>query len=105
MCVYVVCPDGISFEEFFEWVAEIDFESGHKKEELDEKIFELIDKDGSGTITVDELRSAILSMGEVMTYDDVVQLVHEADRDGDGAINMEEFVGMMKRHTKYLDHI
>lgn len=84
---------------------QIDFESGRDRKELDESIFEFIDTNNDGTITVDELRAAILSMGEVMSYDDVVQIVREADVDNDGAIDLEEFVKMMKRHTKYLEHL
>ena len=80
-------------------------ENSSDTQELDEKIFEIIDKDGDGTITVDELRAAILSMGEVMSYRDVVQLVREADKDGDGQIDLEEFVTMMRRHSRYSDHL
>ena len=80
-------------------------ETARDTEELDEHIFEIIDKDGDGHITVDELRAAILSMGEVMSYRDVVQLVREADKDGDGQIDLEEFITMMRRHSRYNDHI
>lgn len=84
---------------------QLDMENSSDTQELDEKIFEIIDKDGDGTITVDELRAAILSMGEVMSYRDVVQLVREADKDGDGQIDLEEFVTMMRRHSRYSDHL
>ncbi|KAL9629675.1 MAG: hypothetical protein Q9164_006772, partial [Protoblastenia rupestris] len=49
--------------------------------------FEVFDKDGSGHISADELRSLMRSIGEDLTDQDIEEMVKEADKDGDGHIN------------------
>ena len=56
--------------------------------------FKLFDKDGSGTITVDEIKSVI---GESLADDDVwTELLKQADSDGNGEIDIDEFINMMR---------
>ena len=42
----------------------------------------------------------MMNMGEKLTDDECDQLVDEADIDGDGQINYEEFVNMMNSFNK-----
>lgn len=49
--------------------------------------FKVFDKDGSGTISSDELRNVLKSLGETLTDDEVEQMVQLADRNGDGQID------------------
>ena len=58
---------------------------------LVESIFKMIDRDRSNDITVAELRDTLTSLGAVMTAEDVLAIVREADHDGDGNINRHEF--------------
>lgn len=37
----------------------------------------------------------MINLGEKLTDEEVVQMIKEADTDGDGQINYEEFVRMM----------
>jgi len=57
--------------------------------------FKLFDKDGSGTISTSELREVMKSLGEQLTNGEVEEMMREADVDGDGQIDFNEFVKMM----------
>ena len=57
--------------------------------------FTLFDKDGNGLITRDELRDVMTQLGEKMSEDDIDEMIEDADKNGDGMINYEEFVAYM----------
>merc|ERR1711997_1246605 len=57
--------------------------------------FSLFDKDGNGLISAAELRHVMTNLGEKLTDEEVDEMIREADVDGDGAINYQEFVRMM----------
>lgn len=46
--------------------------------------FKVFDKDGSGKISAEELRSIMTDLGEKLTDGDVDEMIREADKDGDG---------------------
>ena len=55
----------------------------------------VFDKDGNGFISAAELRHVMTNLGEKLTDEEVDEMIREADVDGDGQINYEEFVKMM----------
>lgn len=55
----------------------------------------MFDKDGNGHISATELRHVMTSLGEKMTEEEVDEMIREADVDGDGQINYQEFIKMM----------
>jgi calmodulin len=57
--------------------------------------FSLFDKDGNGFISAAELRHVMTNLGEKLTDEEVDEMIREADIDGDGQVNYEEFVTMM----------
>ena len=67
-----------------------------EKEILD--AFKALDKDDSGTISAAELRDIMSSQGEKFTEEEAEEIFREADTDGDGQINYEEFVKMMSNN-------
>ena len=60
------------------------------------RAFAAIDDDGSGSVTATEFQEAMRRMGEDLDYEDVAAIIQEADRDGDGHIDLEEFAALMK---------
>ena len=64
------------------------------EEELVEA-FKVFDRDGNGLISAAELRHVMTNLGEKLTDEEVDEMIREADVDGDGHINYEEFVRMM----------
>ncbi|KAL6847077.1 hypothetical protein ACP4OV_022930 [Aristida adscensionis] len=67
---------------------------GEAEEELREA-FKVFDKDQNGFISAAELRHVMISLGEKLTDEEVAQMIREADLDGDGQVNFDEFVRMM----------
>lgn len=69
-----------------------------KDEDSEEEIleaFRVFDRDGNGFISTAELRHVMTSIGEKLTEDEVNRMIKEADADGDGQINYNEFVGII----------
>ena len=58
--------------------------------------FALFDKDGNGLISPEELKGALLNLGEKMDDQEIGAMVGAADKDGNGQIDYEEFIAMMK---------
>ena len=55
-------------------------------------VFHMCDKDQNGFVSTSELYYFLTYIGQKVTYEDVDEFVREADVDGDGQINLEEFV-------------
>ena len=66
----------------------------NRQEELREA-FRLFDKDSSGRISTEELKSVMKNLGENVTDSMIGEMMREADTDGDGHISYDEFAQMM----------
>ncbi|WOL15687.1 calmodulin-7-like isoform X1 [Canna indica] len=67
--------------------------------------FKVFDKDQNGFISADELRHVMKNLGELLTDDEVNEMIKEADTDHDGQINYQEFVKVMisKRRERRIE--
>ena len=63
------------------------------------KAFGYYDKDNSGSISVDEIKS-VLGVGQRISEEVWATIVKEVDTDGDGEVSLEEFKSMMKQLLK-----
>uniref|UniRef100_A0A915I995 EF-hand domain-containing protein n=1 Tax=Romanomermis culicivorax TaxID=13658 RepID=A0A915I995_ROMCU len=62
--------------------------------------FRIFDRNGDGCITTEELATVMQFLGFKPTDDELGSMVKEADEDGNGTIEFEEFVKMMRRHVE-----
>nr|AAC68891.1 VU91C calmodulin [synthetic construct] len=83
----------IEFSEFLALMSR-QLKSNDSEQELLEA-FRVFDKDGNGFISAAELRHVMTNLGEKLTDEEVDEMIREADVDGDGQVNYEEFVQVM----------
>ena len=80
--------------------------SDKELEKLQKEFLEL-DKDGDGTITVEELGNVLRSMKSILkvSESEIKRVLRDIDKDGDGTINIKEYFANMKNKTnRHLIH-
>merc|ERR1712226_537415 len=84
----------VEFPEFLTMMAR-KLKDGQDSEEEVIEAFKVFDKEGNGFISAAELRHIVTNLGEKLTDEEADEMLREADIDGDGQINYEEFVKVM----------
>lgn len=62
--------------------------------------FERADRNKNGTLSRPELGIILRRVVNTLTTNDVEEIMREVDKDGDGAINYNEFVGWLQRESR-----
>ncbi|VDO01724.1 unnamed protein product [Rodentolepis nana] len=62
--------------------------------------FNLFDKDGDGSITIEELGSVMRSLGLHPTDEELGDMINEGDIDGNRTIDFPEFLTLMTKNMK-----
>lgn len=65
------------------------------------KAFHLFDHDNVGKISIKNLERVAKEVGEELRHEDLLLMLHEADKNGDGVIDLEEFLAVMKRSALF----
>ncbi|KAH9396615.1 Centrin-1 [Tyrophagus putrescentiae] len=65
------------------------------------KAFQLFDDSHRGKITFDDLKRVSTELGEKISDDELLEMIEEADVDGDHAVNCQEFLRIMKKTSLY----
>jgi len=95
--------DGKAGRLGFEAFAEVMAEMYLKRDPADEmrKAFALFDEDGTGKVSVKNVKRIAKELGEALTDDEIAAMVSEFDKDGDGAIDADEFMAIMAQSSLY----
>merc|ERR1712075_19494 len=84
--------DGNGSIEFAEFLEMMTGKMGEKDTREDiEKVFKLFDDDGTSKISFKNLARVAEELGETIDDEELQDMINQADRDGDGAINADEF--------------
>merc|ERR1712100_477423 len=65
------------------------------------KAFRLFDDDQTGFVTFKNLKRVAKETNQTLTDDELQEMLNDADKDGDGQLNEEEWLIMMKRLALY----
>ena len=89
----------IDYQEFLEMMTTKMSEKDSREEIL--KAFRLFDDEEKGKISFTNLKRVAKELGENMKDEELMEMIEEADRDGDGEINEEEFLRIMKKTSLF----
>lgn len=93
--------EGISYNEFIT-IMTSRMGPRDSKDEI-YKIFKLFDEDNLNKITFKNLKRIASEVGEKIPDEELKEMLEEADRDGDGMLNFDEFYRIMRRRGDPLD--
>jgi centrin-1 len=93
----------VTLDEFIDMVSPRMLNRDSREEIM--KVFSLFDDDNSGAISFKNLQRVAMELGENLTDEELQEMIDEADRDGDGLINEEEFYRVMRKRENPLDEI
>ncbi|XP_063223837.1 uncharacterized protein LOC134531815 isoform X2 [Bacillus rossius redtenbacheri] len=89
----------LSKEDFLSLMSDKMADKDSKEEIL--KAFRLFDDDETGKISFKNLKRVAKELGENLTDEELQEMIDEADKDGDGEINQDEFLRIMKKTSLY----
>ncbi|BAM41544.1 centrin [Theileria orientalis strain Shintoku] len=89
----------ISYEDYFSLMSTKLLERDPLEEMT--KAFQLFADPSTGTINFESLKGVAEELGEIITDEEINQMITEADRDGDGVINESEFIRVMKKSNLF----
>uniref|UniRef100_A0A1I8G0Q7 Calmodulin n=2 Tax=Macrostomum lignano TaxID=282301 RepID=A0A1I8G0Q7_9PLAT len=63
-------------------------------------VFDYFDRDGTGTLELDELEELLNALGQCVTKEEVRSIMAADDINSDGVMSLSEFIEFYKRHGK-----
>ena len=87
----------VSREDFLRWASK---QPGLGTHQLLRDLFQLVDTDGSGWLSHDELSLMVSLLGTPEASIDSQELLERLDRDGNGRISVDEFLTLLEDHNR-----
>lgn len=87
----------IDFDEFLDMMTARISDRDSREDIM--KVFMLFDQDGTGRITLDDLRVVAEELGEELNDEELREMISRADQDGSGSISPDEFYNIMVKKS------
>merc|ERR1719262_260183 len=85
----------IGFDEFLRMMTNKILNKDPKDDMV--KAFKLFDDDNTGFVTLKNMKRVAKETNQTLDEDELQEMLNDADRDGEGQLNEEEFLTMMKK--------
>lgn len=89
----------ISFADFLQMMTQKMSEKDSNDEIM--KAFRLFDDDDTGAISFKNLKRVAKELGENLSDEELKEMISEADVNGDGQVDQDEFLRIMKKTSLY----
>ena len=89
--------NNIDFEEFLDMMT-ARMSDRDTREDIN-KVFRLFDDDGTGSISIRNLRRVARELGETMTDEELQEMIDRADSNGDSQVTPDDFYNIMTKKT------
>ena len=83
----------INFEKFIDLYEKLINNQDSEEDIIDE--LKKLDKNGNGNITVNDLKNLLANFGEVLTKEEIDDIIQESNADKSGNINIENFAKIL----------
>ena len=83
----------INFEKFIDLYEKLINNQDSEEDIINE--LKKLDKNGNGTITVNDLKNLLTNFGEVLTKEEIDDIIQESNADKSGNINIENFAKIL----------
>ena len=83
----------ITFEKFIDIYEKLINNQDSEEDIIDE--LKKLDKNGNGNITVNDLKNLLANFGEVLTKEEIDDIIQESNADKSGNINIENFAKIL----------
>ena len=87
----------IDFEEFLDMMT-ARMSDKDTREDIN-KVYRLFDDDGTGSISLKNLRRVARELGETMTDEELQEMIDRADSNGDSLVSADDFYNIMTKKT------
>ena len=65
------------------------------------KVFKLFGDENKGSISLANLQRVVKELGEKLSDEELTEMIEEADSNGDGLVDQEDFMKIMKKTKLY----
>merc|ERR1711975_61567 len=89
----------IGFPEFLQMMTNKILNKDPKDDML--KAFRLFDDDQTGSVTFKNIKRVARETNQTLTDDELQEMLNDADKDGDGVLNEEEWLILMKKSALF----
>lgn len=92
----------VSKQELIDWkMSQIGEHKAEDMKQMAVEIFNMFDEDGSGEISIEEFKEALLKFDSGLSEAEIIEIANDLDESGDGNLSLEEFQKAIEQALEY----